>query len=107
MLTNSAALYGEIILKQGQVEQDNFDSYRLVTLAQMLPLDVPVLANGTKPGGFGEEGPSSGNLTALKKADSWSQVYFIEKGGWATVTGPNPPTVTAMAQACALLLTGA
>jgi hypothetical protein len=47
------------------------------------------------------------NLAALKKADSWSQGDFIEKGGWANVPGANPPTqVTAVAQACASLLAG-
>jgi hypothetical protein len=47
-------------------------------------------------------------LVALKKVDSWSQGDFVEKGGWATVPGSNPPTqVTAVAQACALLLNGA
>ena len=48
------------------------------------------------------------NLAALKKADSWSQGDFIEKGGWATVPGSNPPAqVTSVAQACASLLAGA
>ena len=45
------------------------------------------------------------NLAALKKADSWSQGDFIEKGGWATVPGNNPPAqVSAVAKACASLL---
>ena len=49
----------------------------------------------------------SGNLAALKKADSWSQGDFIEKGGWATVAGPDAPAqVTAVARACAVLLAG-
>jgi len=43
------------------------------------------------------------NLTALKKADTWSQGDFVEKGGWATFPGPNPQ-VTQIAQACAVLL---
>ena len=48
------------------------------------------------------------NLAALKKADSWSRADIVEKGGWATVPGSNPPMqVTAVAQACALLLAGA
>ena len=48
------------------------------------------------------------NLAALKKADSWSQGDFVEKGGWATVPGSNSPAqVTAVAQACALLLASA
>jgi len=45
------------------------------------------------------------NLTALKKVDSWSQGEFVEKGGWATLPGSNPPEqVSAVAKACALLL---
>ena len=45
------------------------------------------------------------NLAVLKKTDSWSQGDFIEKGGWATFPGTNPPAqVTAVAKACASLL---
>lgn len=50
----------------------------------------------------------SANLTALKKADAWSQGDFVEKGGWATVPGSNSPEqVSAVAKACAVLLAGA
>ena len=50
----------------------------------------------------------SANLTALKKADTWSQGDFVEKGGWATVPGSNSPAqVSAVASACALLLASA
>ena len=45
------------------------------------------------------------NLAALKKADSWSQGDFVEKGGWAALPGSNSPEqVTAVAKACAVLL---
>jgi hypothetical protein len=45
------------------------------------------------------------NMVALKKSDSWAQGTFVEKGGWATVPGANPPAqVSAVAQACASLL---
>ncbi len=45
------------------------------------------------------------NLAALKKTDSWSQGDFVEKGGWATGPGTNPPDqVSAVAKACAALL---
>ena len=48
------------------------------------------------------------NLAALKKVDSWSQGEFVEKGGWATLPGSHSPAqVSAVAKACALLLTGA
>jgi len=45
----------------------------------------------------------SANLDALKKVDSWAQGDFIEKGGWAT--GGAPEQVSAVAKACATLLT--
>jgi hypothetical protein len=54
---------------------------------------------------FQRAGAASTTLAELKKVDTWSQGDFIEKGGWATVTG-TPPTdqVTAVARACANLL---
>ncbi|MDP1978366.1 molybdopterin cofactor-binding domain-containing protein [Undibacterium sp.] len=55
----SAALFGEISFKDGQVEQGNFDGYPLVTLAQTPVLDVLVISTGDKPAGAGEEGPPS------------------------------------------------
>jgi hypothetical protein len=50
----------------------------------------------------------SANLDALKKADSWSQGAFIEKGGWATAPGSKAPDqLSDVARKCATLLTGA
>jgi hypothetical protein len=50
----------------------------------------------------------SANLEALKKADSWSQGDFVEKGGWAALPGSNSPgQVSAVARACASLLASA
>lgn len=47
-------------------------------------------------------------LVALKKADSWAQGEFIEKGGWATLPGAQPSgRVSAVAKACAALLVAA
>ncbi|MEJ6000411.1 xanthine dehydrogenase family protein molybdopterin-binding subunit [Paucibacter soli] len=55
----SAALAGEITLKNGQVQQASFDSYPLVTLAQTPPIDLVLLGSGEAPRGVGEEGPAS------------------------------------------------
>lgn len=45
------------------------------------------------------------SLADLKKADSWSQGDFVEKGGWAALPGASEPErVTAVAKACAALL---
>ena len=47
----------------------------------------------------------SANLAAFGKAEAWAKGDFLEKGGWATVPGTNSPDrVTAIANACALLL---
>ena len=57
---------------------------------------------------FRHAGDAAANDAALKKADSWSQGEFIEKGGWATMPGPsNPEQVSAVAKACATILTSA
>jgi isoquinoline 1-oxidoreductase subunit beta len=52
----TAALYGEITLKGGRVEQANFDSYRMLQLAQMPKIAVSILEGDDKPGGIGEPG---------------------------------------------------
>ena len=44
------------------------------------------------------------NLTALKKIDSWAQGDYVEKGGWAALPGNPPGQVSAVAKACATLL---
>lgn len=45
------------------------------------------------------------SLGELKKADSWAQAEFVEKGGWATMPGTaRTGQVTQVARACAALL---
>jgi isoquinoline 1-oxidoreductase beta subunit len=60
----SAALYGEITIKDGRVEQSNFDSYQVVTLADTPKIEVYL---GKKWGGIGEPGTAS---TALAIANA-------------------------------------
>ena len=51
----SAALYGKIDVKNGAAVQGNFDTYRMVRLAQAPKIDVHLLASGgEKWGGAGE-----------------------------------------------------
>jgi isoquinoline 1-oxidoreductase beta subunit len=53
----TAALYGKITVKNGALEQGNFDTYRMVRLAQAPKIDVHfVLSGGKKWGGVGEPG---------------------------------------------------
>ena len=50
----SAALWGEITLRGGRVQQRNFNDYRVLRLNEMPVLDVHVIASTEKPGGIGE-----------------------------------------------------
>lgn len=52
----SAALFGAITLKNGRVEQGNFDSYPLVTMNTMPEVEVHIVASSDPPGGVGEPG---------------------------------------------------
>ena len=56
----SAALYGEITIKQGRVEQANFDEYQVVRLADTPKIEVYLaLSGGKKWGGIGEPGTAA------------------------------------------------
>jgi isoquinoline 1-oxidoreductase subunit beta len=50
----SAALYGECTLKNGRIEQSNFDSYPVMRLAQMPKVETLIVASGGFWGGVGE-----------------------------------------------------
>jgi isoquinoline 1-oxidoreductase beta subunit len=50
----SAALYGQITLKNGRVEQSNFHDYRVLRMDQMPQLDVSLVVSSEEPGGVGE-----------------------------------------------------
>jgi isoquinoline 1-oxidoreductase beta subunit len=56
----SAALYGEITIKNGRVEQNNFDGYEVVRLADTPKIEVYLaLSGGKKWGGIGEPGTAA------------------------------------------------
>lgn len=55
----TAALYGEITLKEGRVEQANFDTYRLLRMNETPVIEVHIVQNSEPPGGIGEPGTSA------------------------------------------------
>ncbi len=62
----SAALYGEITLKDGVVEQNNFNDYPVVRMNESPEIQVVLIPSTEKPGGIGEPntaliGPSVAN----------------------------------------------
>lgn len=52
----SAALYGKITLKDGQVEQGNFHNYPVLRMSEMPKVEVHILPSMEAPGGIGEPG---------------------------------------------------
>jgi isoquinoline 1-oxidoreductase beta subunit len=56
----TAALYGEITIKKGRVEQSNFNDYRMLRIDQMPKIDVHMIKSGEPPGGVGETGTTAG-----------------------------------------------
>jgi isoquinoline 1-oxidoreductase beta subunit len=55
----TAALYGEITLKKGRVEQSNFDSYQVLRMNEAPAIDVHIVRSTEPPGGLGEPGTSA------------------------------------------------
>jgi isoquinoline 1-oxidoreductase subunit beta len=54
----SAALYGEITIKDGRVEQTNFGDYRVLRINETPKIDVHLVRSQEAPGGVGEPGTS-------------------------------------------------
>jgi isoquinoline 1-oxidoreductase beta subunit len=59
MFGTTAALYGEITLKSGRVEQTNFDTYQMLRMNEAPAVDVHIVENSEPPGGMGEAGTSA------------------------------------------------
>jgi isoquinoline 1-oxidoreductase beta subunit len=55
----TAALYGKITLKDGRVEQTNFDTYRILRLDEAPAVEVHIVQSFEPPGGMGETGTSA------------------------------------------------
>jgi isoquinoline 1-oxidoreductase beta subunit len=55
----TAALYGEITLKNGRVEQSNFDNYQMLRMNEAPAIEVHIVKSAEPPGGMGETGTSA------------------------------------------------
>ncbi|WP_334149965.1 xanthine dehydrogenase family protein molybdopterin-binding subunit [Hyphomicrobium sp.] len=52
----SAVLWGNITIKDGRVQQSNFDDYRVMRINETPEIDVEIIKNNEEPGGVGEPG---------------------------------------------------
>ena len=55
----SAALFGQITLKDGRVEQTNFHTYQVLRMNEAPAIEVHIVQNTEPPGGMGEAGTSA------------------------------------------------
>jgi isoquinoline 1-oxidoreductase beta subunit len=55
----TAALYGEVTLKDGRVEQTNFDTYQMLRINEAPAIEVHIVQSFEPPGGMGEPGTSA------------------------------------------------
>ena len=56
----TAALYGEVTIANGRVQQSNFNDYRMLRIDQVPNIEVHVIKSGADPGGIGETGVTAG-----------------------------------------------
>jgi isoquinoline 1-oxidoreductase subunit beta len=56
----TAALYGEVTIAKGRVQQSNFNDYRMLRIDQTPQIEVHVIKSGEAPGGIGETGATAG-----------------------------------------------
>jgi isoquinoline 1-oxidoreductase subunit beta len=52
----TAALYGQITLERGRVQQSNFDTYPMMRINEIPAVEAHILDSGEAPGGLGEPG---------------------------------------------------
>ena len=56
----TAALWGEVTIDKGRVQQSNFNNYRMLRIDEVPRIDVHVIKSGEAPGGIGETGTTAG-----------------------------------------------
>jgi isoquinoline 1-oxidoreductase beta subunit len=56
----TAALYGNITVKDGRIEQGNFNDYRMLRINEAPMIDVHIIQSSEAPGGIGEPGCTAG-----------------------------------------------
>jgi isoquinoline 1-oxidoreductase subunit beta len=55
----TAALYGEITIENGRVQQSNFNDYRMLRIDQTPAIEIHLIKSGEAPGGIGETGTTA------------------------------------------------
>ena len=56
----TAALFGDITIAKGRVQQNNFHDYRMLRINEVPNIEVHLVKSGEAPGGIGETGANAG-----------------------------------------------
>jgi isoquinoline 1-oxidoreductase beta subunit len=81
----SGALYGEVTIKDGRVEQTNFGDYRVLRMNETPRIEVHLVKSSEAPGGVGEPGTSCvmPALTNAIHAATGKRIRKLPVGGQA------------------------
>ena len=79
----SAALYGKITLKDGAVEQSNFDSYRVLRMNEAPRVETYIVPSTNPPSGVGEPGtpviaPAVANALLVLTGKPTTRLPFVQ-----------------------------
>lgn len=79
----SAALYGKISLKDGVVEQTNFDTYRVLRNSEAPTVETYIVPSGNAPSGTGEPGtpviaPAVANALLALNGQATTSLPFVK-----------------------------
>ncbi|WP_340645057.1 xanthine dehydrogenase family protein molybdopterin-binding subunit [Phenylobacterium sp.] len=79
----SAALYGKVSLKDGVVEQTNFDTYRVLRNSEAPSVETYILPSGNAPSGTGEPGtpviaPAVANALLALNGQATTSLPFVK-----------------------------
>lgn len=78
----SAALFGEVTLTDGKVDQSNFDTYRVLRINEAPTVETHILPSGNPPSGVGEPGtpviaPAVANALLALDRTATTQLPFV------------------------------
>jgi isoquinoline 1-oxidoreductase beta subunit len=79
----SAALYGQITLKDGVVEQKNFDTYRVLRMTEAPTVETYIVPSLDAPSGVGEPGtpviaPAVANAILAMTGQATTSLPFVK-----------------------------
>lgn len=79
----SAALYGAITLKDGIVQETNFDRYLVLRMNEMPAVETHIIASTSRPTGMGEPGvapiaPAVANAILASTGQPTSSLPFLD-----------------------------